>query len=134
MRLYTICLLTLLLTACGSKTEDGMDETSEQLAAQTARHYYNALYNGQYEEFLDGRVNAEAMPESFRQAMTDNLRHHVEKTRQAHRGVERIDEKSAEMDTTLNVMMVYLLMNYGDTTKEEIVVPMVESDGEWKMK
>lgn len=133
MRLLAICFTSILLFACASKP-DSEKITAEQEAMEACRNYYEALYNGNYEKFLDGRVNADAMPESFRQGMIDNLMQHVKKTQQTHRGVETIDEKTAEMDTTLHVMMVYLLVNYGDTTKEEIVVPMVESDGEWKMK
>ena len=133
MRLFASCFIALLLFACGSKP-DSETLTSEQQAMEACRNYYEALYDGHYEKFLNGRVNADEMPERFRQAMTNNLKQHVAKTRQEHRGVERIDEKSAKRDTSLHVMMVYLLVNYGDTTKEEIVVPMVESDGDWKMK
>ena len=133
MRLFATSLFALLLFACGS-TSDSETITSEQQAMEACRNYYEALYNGQYEKFLNGRVNAEEMPESFRKAMTNNLKQHVEKARHEHRGVERIDEKSAKMDTTLHAMMVFLLVNYGDATKEEIVVPMIEDEGEWKMK
>jgi len=31
-------------------------------------------------------------------------------------------------------MQVYLILHYRDSVTEEIVVPMVDDDGEWKMK
>ena len=37
-------------------------------------------------------------------------------------------------DNSLQLMQVFLLVSYADSTQEEIVVPMVEREGEWKMK
>ena len=48
--------------------------------------------------------------------------------------VDRIEVSHAVKDSTLQVMQVFLILNYNDSVREQIVVPMVESDGEWKMK
>ena len=36
--------------------------------------------------------------------------------------------------TTFHVVYAFLLLSYGDSTQEEITVPMVNVDGDWKMK
>ena len=133
MRLFATCFMALLLFACGSKS-DSETLTSEQQAMEACRSYYEALYDGQYEIFLNGRVNADEMPESYRQAMLTNLKQHVRQVESCHHGVKDIEISHTQMDTTLHMMQVFLLVSYGDTTKEEIVVPMVEIDGEWKLK
>ena len=40
----------------------------------------------------------------------------------------------AQMDSTLQQMQVFLILQYADSTQEEIVVPMVEHNGRWQMK
>ena len=59
---------------------------------------------------------------------------HVLQVGRQHGGVRSIDFSHAEPDTALNIMQVFLKMTYTDNTQEEIVVPMVQADGEWKMK
>jgi len=130
----TFWLLTLLLlTACGSKSSD-VELTAEEMAAEAAMNNYKALYRGYYEAFLDSRLHADEMPESYREAMLTNLKQHVRQVESCHHGVKDIEISHTQMDTTLHMMQVFLLVSYGDTTKEEIVVPMVEIDGEWKLK
>jgi hypothetical protein len=49
-------------------------------------------------------------------------------------GVTSFTASRATMDSTLQLMQVFLLVNYADSMQEEIVVPMVERNGKWKMK
>ena len=129
-----VFLLTIvLLAACGSTPTDSK-LTPEEEASYAAKKLYQALYQGDCETFLDNRLQAGEMPDSYRKAMLTNLKQHVAKTQAAHHGVDKIDISHAVMDTTLHVMQVFLILNYSDTTKEEIVVPMVEDNGEWKLK
>ena len=129
-----VLLLTIvLLAACGGSTAES-ELTPEEEASHTARRLYQALYQGDCETFLDSRLTAGEMPASYRKAMLTNLKQHVAKTRDMHRGVGCIEVSHAVMDSTLHIMQVFLILNYADATKEEIVVPMVESNGEWKMK
>ena len=129
-----VLLLTIvLLAACGGSTAES-DLTPEEEASHTARRLYQALYQGDCETFLDSRLTAGEMPTSYRKAMLTNLKQHVAKTRDMHRGVGSIEVSHAVMGSTLHIMQVLLILNYADATKEEIVVPMVESNGEWKMK
>ena len=49
-------------------------------------------------------------------------------------GMKKIDVLNAKADTARHVADVFLQVAYGDSTKEQIVVPMVEVKGEWKMR
>jgi hypothetical protein len=52
----------------------------------------------------------------------------------AHGGISSVMATNVQMDSTQNVMQVFLMLNYADSLHEEIVVPMVMRNGEWKMK
>jgi hypothetical protein len=52
----------------------------------------------------------------------------------AHRGIDSASATRSAIDSTLGVVQVFVMLSYGDSTQEEIVVPMVQRRGEWKMK
>ena len=45
-----------------------------------------------------------------------------------------ISPNVGRQDTTLHLIYAFLLLCYGDSTQEEITVPMVHHDGRWLMK
>ena len=48
--------------------------------------------------------------------------------------MSKVDILSAKADTARHVADVFLQIAYGDSTKEQIIVPLVEVNGEWKMR
>ena len=48
--------------------------------------------------------------------------------------MSKVDILSAKADTARHVADVFLRIAYGDSTKEQIIVPMIEVKGEWKMR
>ena len=58
----------------------------------------------------------------------------VEQQNEEHKGMKRFDVLNAKADTTKRIADVYLSVHYGDSTTEQIVVPMVEVKGKWKMR
>ncbi len=129
------CILfavAVLLSAACSDKEPQL--SAEQQALSTAETLYEALYDGDYNTFLDGRIHASEMPESYRKALITNFKQYVAKAKSQHGGVSAIKGSRAQMDTLLHIMQVYLLLHYKDSVTEEIVVPMVDDDGTWKMK
>ncbi|MBQ8463922.1 MAG: hypothetical protein IJ544_07400 [Prevotella sp.] len=109
--------------------------TPEEQAMATAQECYRQLMDGNSEAFLEGRAGMDSIPQSYHEQLLVSYRQFAHMQRQAHKGVTSIEATRTAMDSTLHVMQVFLLINYADSTKEEIVVPMVEdNEGLWKMK
>ena len=125
-------LALLLLGGCISNS--GEDSSPEFQASLKAKQCYEALYDGRVETFLNGREHAAEMPQGFRQQLLDGLKQHVREVDREHKGVRGIEVTRAVVDSTLGVTQVFLCINYGDGSLEEIVVPMVGHDKEWHMK
>ena len=54
---------------------------------------------------------------------------------QLHKGVKKFTATRAQMDSTMQVMQVFMQLDYGDGTQEEVVVPMITDEGgQWRMK
>ena len=121
-------VLLAVLAACGNATK-------EELAALAAKGYYDHLIHGEYEQFYEG-MDQRALSEepAYRSQMLDNLRQFMARQEKEHRGVLEVRVSNATTDTVQQFTNVFLVLCFGDSTNEEIVVPMVERQGTWRMK
>ena len=134
MRKFAVIVLLAVLTACGSATK-------EELASLAAKGYYDHLIHGEYEQFYEG-MDQRTLPDGttlsdeavYRSQMLDNLRQFMARQAQEHRGVLEVRVSNATTDTVQQLTNVFLVLCFADSTNEEIVVPMVERDGAWRMK
>ena len=128
MRKFAVIVLLAVLAACGNATK-------EELAGLAAKGYYDHLIHGEYEQFYEG-MDQRALSEepAYRSQMLDNLRQFMARQEQEHRGVLEVRVSNATTDTVQQFTNVFLVLCFGDSTNEEIVVPMVERNGAWRMK
>ena len=134
MRKFAVIVLLAVLAACGSATK-------EELASLAAKGYYDHLIHGEYEQFYEGMEQrtlsdgtALSDEAAYRSQMLDNLRQFMARQTQEHRGVLEVRVSNATTDTVQQLTNVFLVLCFADSTNEEIVVPMVERDGAWRMK
>ena len=132
MRRLRFSLLTIifsLLWACSSGSP-------EEQAARAARTYYQHLVDDRPAEFLDGKIGADSLPADYRAQMLAAINQYRADMLDKHEGLSAVEISSnvGRQDTTLHLTYAFLLLCYGDSTKEEITVPMVHHDGRWLMK
>lgn len=128
-RIALFLLSVVLLVSCSSG-----EPTPEARAMEAAQQSYTALSQGNYEQFLAARADVENMPSGYREELLTAYRQFASQQTNAHGGIALVEALRAEADSTLRVMQVFLTLHYGDSTHEEIVVPMVELNGQWKLK
>ena len=134
MKKLAVIVLMAVLAACGSATK-------EELASLAAKGYYDHLIHGEYEQFYEG-LDHRTLPDgttlstdsAYRSQMLDNLRQFMAQQEQAHREVLEVRVSNATTDTVQQLTNVFLVLCFADSTNEEIVVPMVERNGAWRMK
>ena len=134
MRKLAVIVLLTVLAACGSATK-------EELASLAAKGYYDHLIHGEYEQFYEGMdqrtlSDGTALSDeaAYRSQMLDNLRQFMARQTQEHRGVLEVRVSNATTDTVQQLTNVFLVLCFADSTNEELVVPMVERHGAWRMK
>ena len=121
-------VILAILTACGSATK-------EELASLAAKGYYDHLIHGEYEQFYEGMDQRELTGEAeYRSQMLDNFRQFMARQEKEHHGVLEVRVSNVTIDTVQQFTNVFLVLCFGDSTNEEIVVPMVERNGSWRMK
>jgi hypothetical protein len=128
MRKLVVLVILAILAACGSATK-------EELASLAAKGYYDHLIHGEYEQFYEGMDQRELTGEAeYRSQMLDNLRQFMARQEKEHHGVLEVRVSNVTTDTVQQFTNVFLVLCFGDSTNEEIVVPMVERNGSWRMK
>lgn len=106
----------------------------EEMASIAAKGYYTHLVNGEYEAFLEGKEGAESLPDDYREQLLTSYRQYMAQQNRDHHGIHDIRISNATTDTALQYTNVFLVLCFGDSVNEEIVVPMVERNGSWRMK
>ena len=128
MRKLAVIVLLAMMAACGSATK-------EELASLAAKGYYDHLIHGEYEQFYEGMDQRALSDEpAYRSQMLDNLRQFMARQEREHRGVLEVRVSNVTTDTVQQFTNVFLVLCFGDSTNEEVVVPMVERNGAWRMK
>lgn len=122
-------LSVMSLFSCKEKTPD-----PGYYAGIAAKGYYDMLLEGRYDEFVEGQNMPHRIPEGYRQQLVLNAKMFVEQQKNEHRGMKAFQVLDAKADTAHHIADVYLSVTYGDSTKEQIVVPMVEVEKKWKMR
>lgn len=115
----------------------GCQEVSlEQQAAEAAQGYYQRLLDGYPDGFLAGKAAYDEMPADYRDQLVKANEQYMKDVEQKHDGLRSVvvSPNVGRIDSTLHVVYAFLLLSYGDSTKEEVTVPMVQVDGDWKMR
>lgn len=121
---YILLLFLVPLLLCGCKKEP----TREEMAMQAAKAYYDQLLHGDCESFLEGLLHGESVPEEYRAQLLLNVQMYKEQQDKTHGGLKEVRALRASGDTA------YISLHYADSTREEIVVPMMEKDNTWYLR
>ena len=120
--------LGILGMSCGNPT-------AEEMASLAAKGYYEHLIHGEYEKFLQGKDGLDKhSEEDYWNQLRDNCHQFVHQQEQTHRGIYEVRVVNVTTDTLQKYTNVFMMLCFGDSTNEEIVVPMVERDGRWYMR
>lgn len=130
MRAVAVLFAALLLSvaSCGEK------ESADDAAARAAKTYYEHLMSGRYEEFLAGVSGTDSLPAAYREQLLTNVRQFAGQQKTEHGGICGVDIASFKVDSVAGYTNVFLIVTFGDSLREEVAVPMVESGGRWLMK
>lgn len=128
----------LLFSACSEEVKQ------EDIALQAAKVYYEQLLQGDYNAFVEGSLQGDTVPAAYKSQLLLNAQMYIEQQNEAHKGIKTIEPLRAACDTmhvtiaNKDSMIVtanaFLALTYADSTREEIVVPMINKNSIWYLK
>lgn len=124
-----LTILTAFLAACSAK-----QQKPDFAAAEAAKEFYDSLNNGGYKYFTSMTLRTESIPDSYREQLEANNKMYLAGLRNDHGGISEVRIVNCRNDAKGETAEAYILMCFADSTKEEIVVPMVKHEGKWMMR
>ena len=125
--LLWVTLIVIGVVSCSSMTP-------EEMASLAAKGYYDHLIRGEYEQFLEGKAGSDSLPDGYREQLLTSYKQFMALQNKAHHGIHEVRISRASTDTVQHLTSVFLVLCYGDSVNEEIVVPMVQQDRGWRMR
>ncbi|MGN1376513.1 MAG: hypothetical protein ACI4V5_08155 [Prevotella sp.] len=131
------CLLFLLffVFSCSETPRNDM-------ALRTAKEYYDSLFAGHASYFVKGTYLPDSIPAGYMEQLIANAKMFKARQDEEHLGVTEVRMVNCVTDTVpvpngnekVVTANAFLMLCYGDSLKEEIVVPMIEHKGRWLMR
>ena len=128
--LYALFLAVLLLSSCSKKKETDHGA----IAAEAAKHYYENLISGKYKQFLEGMNLPDKLPKSYERQMLENFKAFAKRQDKQRKGIKKVSIRSVKFFAKDSTASAFLLLHYGDSTTEQVVVPMLKKRGLWYMR
>ena len=104
--------------------------SSDEAAQQAAVDYYTMLIQGRYEEFVGGYAAADSLPADYRSQLVDA----VAQTMAADPMQSLCGVTATDLSRTDSTACVLLQLQFADSTKEQILLPLVLMEEGWRMQ
>lgn len=132
--LIPLCALLTVFSCSKDKADDG--------AVRAAKEYYDSLVAGNSSCFVRGMYLPDTVPDAYREQLEDNAKMFMGRMAEEHHGVYEVRMANCVNDTltfdggktSVRTVNAFLVLCFGDSLNEEIVVPMIEHKGRWLMR
>lgn len=128
MRLLLPVVILLILVGCNTPTNPS------DVVSRTALEYYNALIRGDYSQYVDGFYQRDSIPPTYREQLLVNAKMFYFQQLEEHRGIVKANILRTDIDKSQQKANVFLRITYGDSTNEQIVIPMMKVKEVWYMR
>jgi len=100
---------------------------------EVAEKYYGYLVKGDVDHYLQGMANYDSLPEDYRSQLRDMHLQFLDNEQRLRSGLASVH---ALRDTVIdeNHAYVFLEVAYGDSTREEISLPLVLTEQGWRLR
>lgn len=123
---YTI-LATILLFSCSERNE--LSEFSSSGARGAAEYFYELLSMGKGQAYVDNMQETASMDSCKYAQFVDLMEQFLHEEKELRGGIL---SAKANRDTMLDsAAMVFMDVQFGDSTVEEIMLPVVYTRGRW---
>ena len=125
--LSCICMIAALCLSCS-------EQKAEITAEHAAKEYYDMLFAGDNAGFTAAMFFPDSIPETYHRQLIANAAMFAARQKEMHNGVREVRIIGSKTDSLSSTAQAFLLLCYGDSLKEEIVVPMTKHNGKWFMR
>lgn len=127
-KLAYILISVLTITACSKKG------SPEEEAVKAAKEYYEYIIEGDYDKYIDAFCRYDSIEDDYREQLITGVKQFAISQKEERGGIRKVRAVKAERVEKHGYTNAFLVLCFGDSVNEEIVVPMVEQEGKWRIK
>ena len=128
-----IAFLFLLLTVFTGACHRDKDAITHERVRQVAEQYFANLVDGKYEEYVEGMVDVDSMPDQYRSQLVDMVAQFAVMQKSNHGGFAFAKAMADSLPDSIHAH-VFLDIHFADSTVERIGMPLRYQHGRWKME
>lgn len=119
---------------CGCKDRAVPEETGTVPPDSVALGYYNLRVSGRYADYVRAMASCDKATPAYRAGIEKMLRHHQTQINREKQGVSHVEVLRTEMHHGDRLAQVFLQVTYNDSTKEEVLFPLVHDGQRWRIQ
>ena len=123
--------LSLLLSSCGNNNDASKDENDGNRVDTMVIYYYNLRANGHFNDYVASMHSCLNTTDNYKQNMIRMLQHHQNEIIKEKQGVNRVEVIKTTMHDNNKMANVYLNVTFNDSSREEVIFPLVYENGKW---
>lgn len=123
---YFITITALMLLAFIACSKD-------KSPCAAAEQYYGYLIKGHVERYVQSLHNYDELDEAYRSQLCDMFAQYLERERQLRNGIVAA---KAVRDSLIDSLqsLVFVEIEFGDSTREQVILPLLRTEKGWKLK
>lgn len=129
MKRTTLYIILLLLAVAGCDRHGLLKDPGADGARYAAEHFYDMLARGCAHEYVDNMHEAYAMDSCKHAQFVDMMEQFLHEERLSNGGI--LSAKATRDTMSDSVAMVFMDVQFADSTCEEIMLPLVYTEGRW---
>ncbi|MBR4757660.1 MAG: DUF4878 domain-containing protein [Bacteroidaceae bacterium] len=108
-------------------------ENEHKAARKAAEQYYGYLIDGDVEKYVKAIHDYNELPEEYRNQLRDMFAQYLDNEQKMRGG---LIQARALHDTIVDDLYAHILMEvtFGDSTQEQVFLPLILTDKGWKLK
>lgn len=135
LRAACIAACAVTLMACGKAKAEEEELDPHVLLEADVEAMYDVYIRGEYAVYVDQMESLDDKPESYRKQMADLMKQRHRQQEEDHNGGPlACHVKDLKIDHSGNYCEAYIVVNYKDSTEEEILLPLVFKNDKWRLK
>lgn len=134
LRTSAVLAAGVLLAAC-HKEQEGPTHHDGRLHEEDVAAMYAPYIRGDYDKYVAQMESLDDKPDSYRQEMAMLMKQRHRQQEDDHSGGPlscRVTKLEFTPDSSY--CSAFILVTYMDTTEEEILLPLVHKDGQWRLR
>ncbi len=126
--LFALLGLTLLFPGCR-----GESLSPHEAARAAAEQYYGYLIEGEVDKYVEAIHDYDSLSESYRSQLRDMFAQYLHHEQELRGG---LTAAHALRDTIIDSLQAHVFVElvFGDSTREEVSLPLVLTDKGWKLR